>query len=438
MYQDVDMFSKACNLLTKRFNNREKRYKKLYRFGSGGLADVDCMFDTWLNRVDAVKKLKDRSKRDKHLVKAFITESRMMAFLNHPNIIPIYDISKDSHNNLRYTMKAIEGKSLCSIMDLNLSSNNHNQETITQYIDIFKTLCNTMAYVHDKGVIHLDLKPENIMIGLYGDVLIVDWGNASLYNKEPYHKYIKKFTNDIKLAKLDHEDQDIILGTPTYMSPEQTNTPRDMLTPASDIFSLGLILYKMLTGTHPFPVDQETGDIMKEVCNSSIEAPNHLRAETPKELSRICMKMLEKDVDKRYNNLNNVVKEINRFQASGSEFTVKTYQKGDIVFNEGDSGKYAFNILSGSVEVYKTIGGGKRVLAVLGQGNIVGELALLTDNPRSATVMALEDTKIQVLKEEKIKKELSKLNPWVENMITGLSSRFTQLSDKLANMQQNQ
>ncbi len=418
--------------LLEKFKN-SCRYHPLSLIGEGGRAKVCGSFDLNLNRIVAVKELKEQSLKDYYLVQSFLTEARLTGYLDHPGVVSIYDAYLRDDGTPCYTMKLIEGKSLSEILYYSEREGQGSLVTnLARYMDIFEKLCETLAYVHDRGVIHLDLKPDNIMIGSYGEVVIMDWGNARFYDLGPFRRYVHQLRNLADKLLIEEVQQDgFIVGTPSYMSPEQTRLSRDRLTPSSDIFSLGIILYEMLTGRHPFPAGT-TEEVIGKICGFSPAAPDSVNREIPRKLSQICMKMLEKDVENRYMSFHEVMRDIDALSSSGQAFVTRTIDRGKVICREGDIGTCSFTILRGSVEISKMVDGRKKVLAVLGEGEVVGELAVFTNRPRTATVTTLEPTTIRIMHRADIDAELEKLSPWVGRMIQNLSERFIQLNDKMA------
>ena len=164
---------------------------------------------------------------------------------------------------------------------------------------------------------------------------------------------------------------------------------------------------------------------------SSPPSVHTVNGEIPPYLSQICSKMLEKDPDKRYRSFHEVLCDLDELRNSGLLFPTKTYQAGEIIFNEGDHGTYSFIILSGRVEISKRVDERHVPIAELEESEIVGELAIFSDEPRSATATAIEPTTIRIMTREEIDRELNKLAPWVGNMVSTLSDRFIELNEKL-------
>ncbi len=412
----------------------KQRYQSLRPVGEGGISTVSSFLDLRLNRVVALKEIRTEHLANAELVQFFINESKLMAYLDHPGVISVYDAFLQDGRRPCYTMKLCEGKSLRELLDAQESSGT-GPLRLQRSLEIFLKFCQTMAYVHDKGVLHLDLKPENIMVGTYGEVLVLDWGSARLYQSDRFYENLERFTHDTTLARFEKEDDTVVLVTPRYMSPEQSESGREKLTCASDVFSAGVIFYEMLTGRHAFP-GQEPRELMKQVRSSTPPPPHEVNRDVPRMLSQICLKMIEKNLAARYHTFQEVLHELSLCQGSGETFPTRLYQPGETIFHEGDAGDYAFIVLSGEVEIVKQVESGPKVIATLGEGEIVGELAILGKQPRTAAARARVPTQIRILSREDIEHELEKLSPWVGKMITSLSSRFLELRGRLLEQEQ--
>jgi eukaryotic-like serine/threonine-protein kinase len=326
-------------------------------------------------------------------------------------------------------MPRVEGQTLASLLS-DPSTGRLTALPVHRCLEIFVKVCETLAYAHDRGVVHLDLKPANVMVGRYGQVFIMDWGNAFVYDPGPYRAYLETHVQKPQLLTLPSETGIFVLGTPLNMAPEQFSAPRTHSTPAADVFAAGIILYQMLVGTNPFVAKDLAG--IRQAIEEIVPPPAHsVNADIPKRLSEICERALEKSSANRYRNCGEMLADLKRFQDTGEAFVKKSYQSGELIFEEGASGEYAFIILSGRVEVAKQHGHERKVLAVLGPNEIVGELALFTGEPRVAEARALEPTVIRIMSKEDVLRELDKLSPWVGKMITSLAHRFVNLNEKL-------
>ncbi len=393
---------------------QKDRYRLLGSLGKGTYTEVFSCFDCFTNRVVAMKQLRKEFLNDEKIVTAFLTEQKLISYIDHPGIVVLYDSFINSDSLPCYTMKMISGHDLRWEM---------RSRTRAQLIAIFTKLCETMAYVHDKGVIHLNLCPENVMLGQYGEVTIADWGTADLFDHRPYEEFLKLIKNVPTVPDvLPRNSFDIS----PYNSPEQLSGDAESISPSSDIFSMGVVLYEIITGTQPFT--EKSG-----LLSTSITAPQEICPDVPEMLSNICTKMLEKDPYNRYHSFHEVLIDIDKFQNSGTAFSTKTFGAGEEIFKEGDLGNYAFTVLEGQVEISRMLDGKKIILAQLGKNEFAGELAIFANEKRSATVTSINpQTVIRIMDRQSVEQELLKLSPWVRNMITGLSKRFLKLNDLMS------
>jgi serine/threonine protein kinase len=408
---------------------KEKRYFFLQKIGEGGLGTVSTYFDTFLNRIVAVKELKKENRKKSNCMQTFINEARLISYLDHPGVVAVYNTFFWDDRSLCYSMKMIEGSNLGVYLET-FAPHTRLLHSLNPCLDIIKKICETLAFVHDRGVIHLDLKPENIMVGSYGEVLIMDWGTARLFNSKPYFDYLQRHADEPGLVKFEEEARDVILGTPMYMSPEQTCSTRDRLTPASDIFSVGILISEMLAGRHPFPAG-DLAALMRQIREYEPPPLHEVNSDVPRRLSQICARMLAKKPENRYRSFHEILADITEFQNSGQAFSTRTCRQGEIIFREGDPGDYAFIVILGKVGVFKSVDNCDTLVAELGRDEIVGELAIFSGQPRTATIIALEPTVIRIMSRADVERELDKLSPWVGKMISGLSKRFINLNEKM-------
>jgi serine/threonine-protein kinase len=424
--------SPAVRRLLEPFLSKD-RYEKVDDIGEGGLSKVVSSFDRCLNRIVAVKELRQAFLSDPDLLNAFITEVKMISYLDHPGVVTVYDTHLTVGQQLRYTMQLVDGQTLQAFLDYHMQPDVVSENYLSDVINVFTKLCETLAYVHDKGVVHLDLKPENIMLGHYGEVMIMDWGNAYLYDDSLYEDYVRKFIESDSETNIQLEVRDAILGTPLYMSPEQTLSRSD-LGPSSDIFSIGVVVYELLTGRRPFAA--ATVEEIVEKVRTLVPPPVHeLNPDIPLRLSSIVQKMMEKEPGDRHQSAHEVLDDLQAAQTSGQAFPLWEIPAGQVIFHEGDPGDFTIRIKYGRIEISKENQGSKKVLAELGPGDILGELAVFSDLPRTATAIALEDTAVYLMRSAEVNAEMEKLSPWVSQMICALSSRFDVLNKKVMDLE---
>ena len=261
----------------------KKRYVIFEEIGHGGMGTVYKAFDLLLNKKVALKKLQQPNSEN---LERFLREIRSVAKLHHPNIIKMYDVVNEQGFYF-FSMDLVIGKTLAQVLQENISRE--------QIIDIFIKIGDAVHYAHRHGVIHRDLKPENIMLTDQFEPVIMDFGLAKEVNAE-------------KISV-----SGIILGTPSYMSPEQANASNDLVDERSDLYSLGVVLYEVLTKQLPFTAPQ-LPQLLIQICIKDPVAPSTLDSSLPPELDRICLKALEKEREKRYQSVADFVDDLLRFK----------------------------------------------------------------------------------------------------------------------------
>ena len=206
-------------------------FEMISLIGQGGMGVVFGSLQTSLDREVAVKMIKADSAQDTDSRNKFLGEAMVTANLDHPNIVPVHDLGTTAEGYLFYSMKNIKGVSWDAVMD---------EKSLSDNLEVLLKVCDAIAFAHDKGVIHRDLKPDNIMLGDYGEVLVLDWGLAARGGMGPLGAKTEQLNVDSSRA-----------GTPKYMSPEMSKCDFDKVGVASDIYLLGGILYEIVTGLTP-------------------------------------------------------------------------------------------------------------------------------------------------------------------------------------------
>ena len=292
-------------------------------------------YDEILGRTVAVKTLHDELKEHPKLVERMIREAQAAAQLEHPNIVPIYALGVSPTKGVYFTMKRLRGDSLRHIItQLALKNPAYTWEyTPSRRLSIFIRICQGVSYAHSKGILHRDLKPENIRIGNYGEVTIIDWGlvremikkpGADEHAKDKHSKDSKNnhrkpgFTvTEYNLASKIIADSNPTIdgelsGTPRYMSPEQADAHNSELDKRSDIYSLGVILYELLTCFNPFYDKKEESAIIDAVMHGNYLKPRQFATakNVPVELEAICLKALELNKEMRYQTVDDMLRDI--------------------------------------------------------------------------------------------------------------------------------
>lgn len=220
------------------------KYRVGAQVGSGGMKSVLRTHDRSTEREVAMAVMRDSSLQWKKIAR-FVREARITAALEHPNIVPVYDIGLDEDNKPYFTMKLLGGETLESILQrIHAGQADYlAQYPLNSLLRIFQGVCHAVAFAHARGVIHLDLKPSNIQVGDFGEVLVLDWGLAKVFDKDPT-LHPQRLGLDAGLQVIPAEGT--VSGTPGFMSPEQARGENTSLDERTDIFALGAILFTIL------------------------------------------------------------------------------------------------------------------------------------------------------------------------------------------------
>jgi formylglycine-generating enzyme required for sulfatase activity/tRNA A-37 threonylcarbamoyl transferase component Bud32 len=291
------------------------RYVVLRPHARGGLGEVFVARDTELSREVALKEIQGQHADDPVIVARFLAEAEITGALEHPGIVPVYGLGRYADGRPYYAMRFVRGDSLKNAID-----SFHRAKTtgapdaslleLRQLLRRFLDVCNAVEYAHSRGVIHRDLKPSNILVGEYGETLVVDWGLAKATRQED--KPDSTFLTPP--SSFDETQAGTVLGTPAYMSPEQAAGRLDLVGPRGDVYSLGATLYHLLTGQAPF-TGGGVPEVLARVQQGEFPRPRELARELAPALEAVCLKAMALRPEERYASARALAGDVDRWLA---------------------------------------------------------------------------------------------------------------------------
>lgn len=293
------------------------RYALTRLYARGGLGQVWLARDEDLGREVALKELRPDRADDAALWARFLEEARITGQLEHPGVVPVYELGRgDSDGQPFYTMRFVRGRSLDAAVKEYHGRRARRRAGPLEFRELlgdFIGVCNAVAYAHSRRVIHRDLKPQNVILGEFGEVVVLDWGVAKdLGSGEGITKVLP--VEPLPEAAPGQTVPGEILGTPAYMSPEQAEGRHDLLDERTDVYSLGAVLYEILTGSPPFS-GKDTREILRRVVVQPPVPPSQRVAGAPRPLEAVCLKALAKPPEDRYGSAKELAQEIRRWLA---------------------------------------------------------------------------------------------------------------------------
>jgi serine/threonine-protein kinase len=295
------------------------RYTLTTMHAKGGIGQVWLAHDANLDRDVALKELRPEQQGNDAILRRFLLEAKITSRLDHPGVVPVFELGRaeagtDASGRPFYTMRFIDGRTLT-----NAVADYHRQRAegtagrveLLKLSQAFVSVCNTVAYAHSKGVIHRDLKGMNIVLGSYGEVILLDWGLAKLVDEsggtrsDESEPEFDPMATALLRTDADNRDSGLTvagqaLGTPAFMAPEQADGRLDRIGRRTDVYGLGAILYEILTGKPPFG-GSSTVEVLRKVREEAPTPPSRLDPKVPRALEAICLKALAKEPEQRYN-----------------------------------------------------------------------------------------------------------------------------------------
>jgi serine/threonine protein kinase/lipopolysaccharide biosynthesis regulator YciM len=297
------------------------RFRILRPHAKGGLGQVSVALDAELNREVALKEIQPQYANDPESRARFLLEAEITGGLEHPGIVPVHGLGSYADGRPFYAMRFIKGDSLQdAIRRFHVAEKpgrDPGERTLAlrELLGRFVDVCQAVAYAHSRGVLHRDLKPGNVMLGRYGETLLVDWGLAKpLGRVEEEARSAEGTLKPASASGATPTQMGAALGTPAYMSPEQAAGSLDQLGPASDVYSLGATLYCLLTGQAPVG-GPDVGALLHKVVNGEYPAPHEVQREVPPALEAICLKAMALKPEQRYRSPRALADEIEHWLA---------------------------------------------------------------------------------------------------------------------------
>lgn len=281
--------------------------------GRGGIGQVNRAVQRVFGRMVAIKQLSAGQISDKAAA-TFFAEALIAASLEHPNIVPIHDLIVSADGRLQLVMKRVEGLSWGNLLEPHTLNERGRAAgmSLDDHLDILMKVCDAVAFAHGRGILHNDLKPDNVMVGSFGEVLVMDWGCALALSDGVHHPLIPCVAT-VKSP----------LGTPSYMAPESALATSDRIGPHSDVYQLGAVLYELLTGQQPNR-GVEVDDVMRDAAYGTLVPPQQAapgRA-IPDELADICMQCLQKDTASRIPSVNVLIIRLTAYRRHAQAVTL--------------------------------------------------------------------------------------------------------------------
>ena len=386
-------------------------------FGRGGMGRVHPATDRNLLRHVALKRLDKNLVKERFYVEGFIAEAQIAGQLEHPNIVPVHELAIDPSGVPYFTMKLVQGVSLDGWYRKHPVG---SPERMTDGLEIFIKICDAVGYAHHRGVIHRDLKPANVMIGDFGQVYLMDWGLSRLSRTQPASGANSQM------------NAPGAVGTPDYMAPEQAKGDPTIMDERCDIFGLGAMLYELVSGKRPYGDHPDGRVILERSLKGEVRSIDEVAQKVgiSRRMRNIIAKAIAVDPKARYQTVAELQRDVHDFLLGGLHLPRKLFEAGTVIMREGDPGDAAYMIVSGKCRAYRNIEGQEETLAVMEPGEVFGEMALLLDEPRAATVVAVDRVVVLVLDKATMSEGLG-LEGWSGALVRALAQRFRNLEQQV-------
>ncbi|MDA3959238.1 MAG: serine/threonine-protein kinase [Planctomycetota bacterium] len=278
--------------------------------GTGAMANILEADQQTLWRTVAIKTLKPE-RRTPNDQRSFLAESIATAKLEHPNIVPVHDLVRDESGHLQLVMKRVVGRTWKDLLHPQNDADEAaaDELDLDDHLEFLLKICDAVAYAHAFGILHRDLKPENVMVGDFGEVLVMDWGCAVTYG-------------DYHVAGMSHlTELETISGTPNYIAPEMARGDDSRTGPWSDVYLLGGMLYEVLTGEAPHH-GKTVRDVLARAARGKVPPPRHRNPARamPDELVELCTAALAANIDERIQGVKEFASELRNYRKHGEAY----------------------------------------------------------------------------------------------------------------------
>jgi serine/threonine-protein kinase len=316
-------------------------------------------------------------------------------------------------------MKMLEGQTLQQLLEENARQKIDGRSAA---IEVLLRICDAVAFAHSKGVLHLDIKPANVIVADFGQIYLVDWGFARRKDELPKDPG-------------EHTEEE---GTPAYMAPEQAAGDLSRFDERTDIFALGGVLYRILCGRSPYG-GLSVEEAIKQAAKGEVTPPDVVAARkghtVPGRLVSICMKALSADPAHRYQSVQSFQQDVERYTRGLGQLPQRTFKAGEAIVTEGEAGDAAYVIVEGECVVIRLLDGQPQELCRLKTGELFGELAIFSGKPRLATVRAVTDTVVGFIDQAALREEMERTS-FMSLAIRTMCSTFHEIDRKLARQRQ--
>jgi serine/threonine-protein kinase len=302
---------------TRVVTDTRRRFEPVQRLGEGGLGEVTGMLDHDIGRKVAMKRLRSEVKSAATALR-FAEEVRTVGQLEHPNIVPIHDVGVDESGDYFFLMKYVDGETLESIIEKLAAGDRryHAEYGFERRVEIFRAILDAVAFAHTKGILHRDIKPANVMVGAYGEVVLMDWGIAKRVaggTDAGSHASAPSLTASRRGTLFETRTGELV-GTPAYSSPEQARGA--IIDERSDVYSLALLFHELLCLRHPLEEKKTLPEMLHAVQHEAVPFSSFVssphQAPTPAELSWFIHRGVAKDPTKRFQSVSEMIERLER------------------------------------------------------------------------------------------------------------------------------